>query len=221
MQFHIVLESSGFLESLHPTPILSPIAQGQQLGVESQAKAQVPIDMNHPGSQAAVHTGVVQKTRTIPGENVGTGVFDDHTRPTNQYSTGQYQHALELYQRRLSRTQHGNYANVNCSASHSEIRDPDYRDASGRAPDDTTSFTPADSAPDVPDEEFYWYNSMTEMQRQKRDPEFPRRFFRTSPHVICRLRIRPVETRCTKRMFTWRSVAWANDIASRNVQRGS
>jgi hypothetical protein len=99
-------------------------------------------------------------------ENIGTGVFDDHLRPTNPYSAGQYQHALELRQHRLSGTQYGNYANANGSESHSETRDPDYRDARGRAPDGNTSSTPADSAPDVPDEEFYWYNSMTEMQRQ-------------------------------------------------------
>jgi hypothetical protein len=48
------------------------------------------------------------------------GVFDDHSRPTNQYSAGQYLDALELRQRRLSRTQHGNYANDNGPASHSE-----------------------------------------------------------------------------------------------------
>jgi hypothetical protein len=102
----------------------------------------------------------------VPGENIGAGAFDDHLRPTNPYSAGQYQHALEPRQRRRSGTQHGNYADDNSSASRSEIRDPDYRDARGRTPDGNTSSTPVDSAPDVPDEEFYWYNSMTEMQRQ-------------------------------------------------------
>jgi hypothetical protein len=59
-----------------------------------------------------------------------------------------------------------NYANDNGSSSHSGARDSDYRDARGRVPDGTTSSTPAVSAPDVPDEEFYWNNSMTEMKRQ-------------------------------------------------------
>jgi hypothetical protein len=59
-----------------------------------------------------------------------------------------------------------NYANDNGSASHSEARDSGYHDARGPVPDGTTSSTPAVSAPDVPDEEFYWNNSMTEMQRQ-------------------------------------------------------
>jgi hypothetical protein len=100
------------------------------------------------------------------GKFFGAGVFDAHLLPTNPYSTGQYQHALGLRQHRLSGTQYGNYANDNGSASRSETCDPDYRDARGRAPDGTTGSAPADSAPDVPDEEFYWYNSMTEMQRQ-------------------------------------------------------
>jgi hypothetical protein len=50
--------------------VLSPIAQGQQLGVESQAKAQAPRDMNHQGPQAAVNTVNVQDTRTVPGARV-------------------------------------------------------------------------------------------------------------------------------------------------------
>jgi hypothetical protein len=101
-----------------------------------------------------VGTVNVQDTRTVPGENIGVGVFDNHAHPTNPYSTGQYQHALALRQNRLSRNQHGNYAK-NGSASHSETGDSDYRDARGRAPDGTTSSTPVDSAPDVPDKEFY------------------------------------------------------------------
>jgi hypothetical protein len=54
--------------------------------------------------------------------------FDDHLRPTNPYSAAQYQHALELRQRRLSGTQHGNYANDNGAVPHSETRSPDNRD---------------------------------------------------------------------------------------------
>jgi hypothetical protein len=57
-----------------------------------------------------VDTVNVQDTRTVPGENIGAGVFDNHAHPTNPYSTGQYQHALALRQHRLSRNQHGNYA---------------------------------------------------------------------------------------------------------------
>jgi hypothetical protein len=163
---HRIREFRAFLESLHPTPILSPIAQEQQLGMGSQANAQAPRGMNYQRPQAAMDTEVVQDTRTVPGENIGAGVFNDHLRPTNPYSAGQYQYALELRQRRLSGTQYGNHANENVSASQSETRDPDYRDARGRTPEGTTSSVPADSAPDVPDEEFYWYNSMTEMQRQ-------------------------------------------------------
>jgi hypothetical protein len=56
------------------------------------------------------------------------------------------------------------YANDNGSASHSEARDSDYRDARGRATDGTTSSTPAVAAQEVSDEEFYWNDSMTEMQ---------------------------------------------------------
>jgi hypothetical protein len=96
-------ELRAFLESLHPTPILSLIAQGQQLGVESQANAQASRDMNKQGPQAARDTVNVQDTRTVPGETTGAGFFDDHSRPTNPYSAGQYQHALALRQRRLSR----------------------------------------------------------------------------------------------------------------------
>jgi hypothetical protein len=89
-----------FLESLHPTPVLSPTSQGSQLGVESPANAQAPRSMNHQGPQAAVDMVNVQDTRTVPGESIGAGVLDDHSRPTNPYSSGQYQHALELRQRR-------------------------------------------------------------------------------------------------------------------------
>jgi hypothetical protein len=96
-----------------------------------------------------VDTEAVQDTRTIPQENIGAGVFDDHLCPTNPCSAHQYQHALELRQRRLSGTQYGNYANDNGSGPRSETRDPDYRDARGRAADGTTSSTPSDSAPDV------------------------------------------------------------------------
>jgi hypothetical protein len=129
--------------------------------VENQANAQASKNMNHHWPQSAVDRVNVQETRTVPREDIGAGVFDDHSRPTNPYSTGQYQHALELRQRGLSRTQHGNYANENGSASRSETRDPDYSDVRGRAPDGTSSSTPADSAPNVPEGEFYWYNSMT------------------------------------------------------------
>jgi hypothetical protein len=156
-----IREFRAFLGSLHPTPILSPIAQGQQLGVENQANVQAPRGMIYQRRQAAVDTEVELDTRTVPGENIGAGVFDDHLRPTNPYSAGQYQHALELRQRRRSGTQRGNHADDNGSASRSEIRDRDYRDARGRTPDGNTSSAPADSAPDVPDEEIYWYNSMT------------------------------------------------------------
>jgi hypothetical protein len=132
--------------------------------------------MNYQRPQAAVDTEVAQDTRTIPRENIGAGVFDDHLRPMNPHSAGQYQHALELRQRRLSGTQYGIYANDNGFGSRSETRDPDYRDARGRDPDGTTSSTRADSAPDIPDEEFYWYNSMTEMQRQNGIRSFQREF---------------------------------------------
>jgi hypothetical protein len=142
---HRIEELQDFLEPLHPTHIPSPIAQGQQLGVERQANAQAPRYMNHQWPQAAVNVVNVQDTRIIPGENIGAGVFDDYLRPTNLYSAGQYQHALELLQLRLSRAQHGNYANDNGSASHSETRDPEYHDPRGRAPDGTSSSTPADS----------------------------------------------------------------------------
>jgi hypothetical protein len=142
---HRIEEFRAFLEALRLTHILSPIAQGQQLGLESQVNAQARRDMNHQGPQAALDVVTVQDTRIVPGENIGAGVFDDYSRPTNPYSAGQYQHALEPCQRRLSRTQHGNYANDNSSASHSETRDPDYHDPRGRGPDGTTSSTPADS----------------------------------------------------------------------------
>jgi hypothetical protein len=151
---HRIGEFRAFLESLHPTPILSPIAQGQQLGMESQAKSQSLKVMNRQGPQATMDTVNVQEMRTLPRENIGAGAFDDHARPTNPYSAWQYQHALELRQRRLSGTQHGNYANDNSSASHSKTHDPDYRYALGWAPDGNSNSTPADSAPDVPDEEF-------------------------------------------------------------------
>jgi hypothetical protein len=140
----------------------------------------------------------------------------------NPYSAGKYQHALELHQRRLSGTQHGNYANDNSSASHSETHDPDYRDARGRAPGGNTSSTPADSAPDVHDEEFYWYNSMTEMQRQDGIRSFQSEFSNSNKFA------RPMsaeESAMSKPTVLQdvhlRSFACANNIASRNVQRGS
>jgi hypothetical protein len=133
--------------------------------------------MNYQRPQAAVDSEVVQDTRTVPGENFDAGVFEDHLRPKNLYLSGQYQHALELCQRRLCGTQYGNYADDNGSASRSETRDPDYRDPRGCAPDGTKSSTPADSAPDVPDEEVYWYNSMMEMKRQNGIQSFQKRIF--------------------------------------------
>jgi hypothetical protein len=68
---HRIREFRAFLESLHPTPILLPIAQGQQLGVESQANSQAPRGMNNHGRKPQE---VVQNTRTVPGENIGTFV---------------------------------------------------------------------------------------------------------------------------------------------------
>jgi hypothetical protein len=130
--------------------------------------------MYHQGPQAAVDTVNVQDTRTETGENLGAGVFDDRSRPTNPYSAGQYQHALQLRQRSLSRTPR-NYANNNGSASLSGTRDPDYRDARGRAPHGNTSSTPADSAPDVPDEEFLLIQQHDGNAATKRDPESPKR----------------------------------------------
>jgi hypothetical protein len=177
---HRIRDFRASMTLCNPTPILSPISEGQQLGVESQSNAQAPRGMNYQRPQAAVDTEVLQDTRTITRENIDAGVFDDHLRPTNTYSAGQYQQALELRQRRLSETQYGNYANDNGSTSRSETRDPDYRDARGCAPDDTTSSTPADSAPDVPDEEFYWYNSMTEMQRQNGIGSFQSEFLNSN-----------------------------------------
>jgi hypothetical protein len=53
----------------------------------------------------------------------------------------------------------------NCSPRSPNRHTAKHRDAHGRAPDGTSSSTPADSAPDVPDEEFSWRNSMAEMQR--------------------------------------------------------
>jgi hypothetical protein len=78
------------------------------------------------------------------------------------------------------------------------------------------------TAPDVSDEEFYWYNSMTEIQRQM-EPGVSKASFRTtiSSHVICRLKSQPGRNLLCYGMFTWRSFACANDFASRNVQRGS
>jgi hypothetical protein len=86
---HRIVEFRAFLESLHPAPILSPIAQGQQLGVESQANAQAPRCMNYQGPQTAVDTEVLQNTRTVPGKNL-LGCFDVHLRPPDPYSAGQY-----------------------------------------------------------------------------------------------------------------------------------
>jgi hypothetical protein len=58
--------------------------------------------MNHQVPQAAVDMVSVQDTPTVPGESIDAGVFDDHSRPTKPYSAGQYQHELELRQRRLA-----------------------------------------------------------------------------------------------------------------------
>jgi hypothetical protein len=124
-----------------------------------------------------VDTVNVEDTRTVPRENIGAGGFDDYLRQTNPYSAGQYLHALELRQRHVSGTQYGNYSNDNGSASRSETRVPDCRDARGRAPDGTTSSTPANSAPDVPDVGFYWYTQHDGNAATKRDREFPKRIF--------------------------------------------
>jgi hypothetical protein len=51
--------------------------------VGSQANAQAPRGMNYQRPQAAMDTEVVQDNPTVPGENIGAGVFDNHLRPTN------------------------------------------------------------------------------------------------------------------------------------------
>jgi hypothetical protein len=142
------------------------MAQGQQLGVDSQANAQTPSDMNDQLPEPAAESVDLQDTRTVPGEIIGAGTFDEPLRPTNPYSAEQYQHALELRQRRLSGTHHRNFAYDNGAVPHSETRIPDYRYSRVRAPDGTTSSTPAEPAPEGPDGAFYWYSAMTEMQRQ-------------------------------------------------------
>jgi hypothetical protein len=63
---------------------------------------------------------------------------------------------------------------------HSETRIPDYRDSRVRAPDGTTSYTPAEPAPDVPDEALYWYSAMTEMQRQNGIRSFQNEFSKSN-----------------------------------------
>jgi hypothetical protein len=83
---------------------------------------------------------------------MGAGIFDYHLRPTNLYSTALYQHGLEIRQRCLSGTQHGNDDNDNGAVPYSETRNPEYGDSRGRAPDGTTCSTPADPAPEVSDE---------------------------------------------------------------------
>jgi hypothetical protein len=159
---------------------------------------------------------------TAPGENRSASIFDDHLRATILYSAAQYQHALELRQRRLSGNLHWNLASDNGAASPSETRNPDYSDSRGREPDGTTSCTPPDCAPDAPDETLYWYNTMTEMQR-KTGSGVSKASFRTatSSHVICQLRSPPCRNQRCYRMLSWSSFACANDIASRNVQRGT
>jgi hypothetical protein len=147
-------EFHAFLESLHPPPVLTPIAQGQQLGVESQANSQAAKDMNHQVLQPTADKEDVQDTRTVPKENVGASICDDYQRPTNPYSAAQYQHVLGLRQRRLSGTQHGNFANENGAASHWKTCNPDHREYRGRAPDGSTRSTPADPAPDLLGEAF-------------------------------------------------------------------
>jgi hypothetical protein len=92
-------EFRAFLKSLHPLPLLSPMAQGQQLGVDSQANAQTPSDMNDQLPEPAAESEDLQDSRTVPGEIIGAGTFDEPLRPTNPYSAEQYQHALELRQR--------------------------------------------------------------------------------------------------------------------------
>jgi hypothetical protein len=173
-------EFRDFLESLHPLPILSPMAQRQQLGVDSQANAQTPSDMNDQLPEPAAESEHLQDTRTVPREIIGAGTFAEPLRPTNPYSAEQYQHALELRQRRLSGTHHRNYAYDNGAVPHSETRIPDYRDSRVCAPDGTTSSTPAEPAPDVPDEAFYWYNTMTEMQRQSGIRSFQNEFSKSN-----------------------------------------
>jgi hypothetical protein len=123
--------------------------------------------MNPLLPQAAVDTVNVQDMHAVPGKNMARPFsMMTHVRKNTYSNTCSSQDALELRQCCLSRTQHGSYANDNSSASHSETHDADYRDARARAPDGTPSSTPMDSAPDVPQEEFYWYNSVTEMQPQ-------------------------------------------------------
>jgi hypothetical protein len=51
---------------------------------------------------------------------MGAGTFDEPLRSTNPYSAEQYQHALELRQRRLSGTHQRNYAYENGAVPHSE-----------------------------------------------------------------------------------------------------
>jgi hypothetical protein len=98
---------------------LLPIAQRQKLGVESQANFQAASDMNNQVLQLAIDTDDAQDKRTVPGENMGAKTFDDHLRPMNPYSAAQYQHPLELRQRRRSGTRHGNYLNDNGATPHS------------------------------------------------------------------------------------------------------
>jgi hypothetical protein len=59
-------------------------------------------------------------------------------------------------------------------------RIPDYLDSRVRAPDGTTSSTPAEPATDVPDETFYWYSAMTEMQRQNGIRTFQNEFSKSN-----------------------------------------
>jgi hypothetical protein len=66
-------ELRSFLESLHPPPILPPIAQGQQLGVEIQAQGN--SDENHQMLQLAVDTEDVQDTHILPEESMVAGVL--------------------------------------------------------------------------------------------------------------------------------------------------
>jgi hypothetical protein len=69
--------------TLHPLPILSPIAQRQQLGVDSQANAQTPSDMNDQLPEPAAESEELLDTRTVPGEIIGAGTFDEPLSPTN------------------------------------------------------------------------------------------------------------------------------------------
>jgi hypothetical protein len=61
------------------------MAQRQQLGVDSQVNAQTPSDMNGQLPEPAAESEDLQDARTVPGEIIGAGTFDEPVRPTNPY----------------------------------------------------------------------------------------------------------------------------------------